>query len=75
MELNEITVNVKCDVKVDEWTAEMCLKLLEVYLNSDHGKTIFAKRRRDGYVEYRIVDKKANKESPAQDEVQDDRQE
>ena len=40
MKAQEITVEVEVKLTVSESTAEMCAKLLEMYLNDNHDKSL-----------------------------------
>lgn len=54
MNIGEITVPVKVDIKIDKATAETCLKIIELYVNSNP-EVILASKREDGSTEYRLV--------------------
>lgn len=50
MKAQELTVNVNCDLTVSKETAETCLKLVELYVNSHENLNVFGKRNDDGSV-------------------------
>ena len=50
MKQQELTVNVSCDLTVTKETAETCLKLVELYVNSHKNLNVFRKRNDDGSV-------------------------
>ena len=51
MKAEELTVEVKAKIDVDESTANACLKLVEIYLNAHNKITLNAKDRDNGEVE------------------------
>lgn len=50
MKLQELTVNVNCDLTVSKETAETCLKLVELFVNSHEGLDVYGERNDDGSV-------------------------
>lgn len=54
MNIGEVTVPVKIDIKIDKETAETCLKIVELFVNNNP-EVIFASRKADGSVEYSLV--------------------
>ena len=48
MKPQELAINVKCDLTVTKETAETCLKLVELYVNSRKNLNVFGKRNDDG---------------------------
>lgn len=56
MKVEELTVNVKTDLTVDKKTADVCLKLVELYVNHNN-VNILADRKEDGSLEFRFETK------------------
>lgn len=54
MEPKGITINVDCHLSVPTETAEICLKLVEMFLNSNKGVDVLGERLEDGstYLHY-----------------------
>lgn len=50
MKPQELTVNVNCDLTVTKETAETCLKLVELFVNSHEGLNVCGTRNDDGSV-------------------------
>lgn len=48
MKPQELTVNVNCDLTVTKETAETCLKLVELYVNSHENLDVYGNRNVDG---------------------------
>lgn len=48
----ELTVNVNCDLTVTKETAETCLKLVELFVNSHNGLDVCGNRNDDGSVSF-----------------------
>lgn len=51
MKVSEITVNVSCNLTIDENTAKDCLQLVQIYLNSHADIRLDQKRLENGEVE------------------------
>lgn len=56
MKVDELIVNVKTDLTVDKKTAEVCLKLVELYVNHNN-VNILADRKEDGSLEFHFETK------------------
>ena len=52
-----VTINVNVGMTIDKRTAETCLHLVQMYVNSHDDVTIVADREANGDVIYRLVDK------------------
>lgn len=52
--LKDITVEVKCNLTIDDETAMRCLKILEFWQGSNRDKVIVADRREDGSTVFSI---------------------
>lgn len=52
--LKDITVEVKCNLTVDDETAMKCLKILEIWQDSNRDKLIIAERKADGSTSFSI---------------------
>jgi len=50
MKQQELTVNVSCDLTVSKQTAESCLKLVELFVNSHENLDVCGNRNDDGTV-------------------------
>lgn len=50
MKSQELTVNVNCDLTVTKETAETCLKLVELFVNSHENLNVCGNRKVDGSV-------------------------
>ena len=50
MKKQELTVNVNCDLTVSKETAEACLKLVELYVNSHENLNVCGHSNDDGSV-------------------------
>lgn len=48
----ELTVNVNCGLTVTKETAETCLKLVELFVNSHKGLDVYGNRNDDGSVSF-----------------------
>lgn len=48
MKLQELAVNVNCDLTVSKETAEACLKLVELFVNSQNNLDVYGHRNDDG---------------------------
>lgn len=47
MKPQDLTINVNCDLTVTKETAETCLKLVELYVNSHENLNVCGKRNDD----------------------------
>lgn len=52
--LKDITVEVKCNLTVDDETAIKCLKILEIWQDSNRNKMIICERKADGSTSFSI---------------------
>ena len=59
MKVDELTVNVKTDLTVDKKTAEVCLKIVELYVNHNDVMVLVDKTE-DGSLEFHFETKEAN---------------
>ena len=50
----DITVEVKCNLTVDDETAMRCLKILEIWQDSNRDKIIICERKADGSTSFSI---------------------
>ena len=55
--IDEVTVEVKAEITVDEKTAETCLRLLELYINSHPDMDIIGHFDGRGCVSYELKKK------------------
>lgn len=55
--IDEVTVEVKAEITVDEKTAETCLRLLELYINSHPDMDIIGHYDGRGCVSYELKKK------------------
>lgn len=55
--IDEVTVEVKAEITVDEKTAETCLRLLELYINSHPDMDIIEHSDERGCVRYELKKK------------------
>lgn len=51
MKMNELTVDINCELTVDEKTALTCLYLVQIYLNHNNRMKLSQKRLESGEVE------------------------
>ena len=56
MKVDELTVNVKTDLTVDKKTAEVCLKIVELYVNHNDVMVLVDKTE-DGSLEFHFETK------------------
>ena len=56
MKVDELTLNVKTDLTVDKKTAEVCLKLVELYVNHNDVMVLVDKKE-DGSLEFHFENK------------------
>lgn len=56
MKIDELTVEVKCGITIDQSTAEACLKLVEIYLNSNPRTIIQSTKNKDDTHSFCFVD-------------------
>ena len=54
--INEITVDVRAKLDVDESTAQGCLKLCEIFAN-EHSLNIKKAERKDGTLEFYFIER------------------
>ena len=52
--LKDITVEVKCNLTIDDETAMKCLKILEIWQDSKRDKMIICERKADGSTSFSI---------------------
>ena len=52
--LKDITFEVKCNLTVDDETAIKCLKILEIWQDSNRDKMIICERKADGSTSFSI---------------------
>lgn len=55
---NEISIDVNCNLNVDDSTVGACLKLVEIYLNNHKGYSLKTAYRLDGTTILRLVEMK-----------------
>lgn len=52
--LKDITAEVKCNLTVDDETAMRCLRILEIWQDSNRDKMIIGERKADGSISFSI---------------------
>jgi hypothetical protein len=52
--IEDITVEVKCNLTVDDKTAMRCLRILEIWQDSNRDKMIICERKADGSTSFSI---------------------
>lgn len=52
--IEDITVEVKCNLTVDDETAMRCLRILEIWQDSNRDKIIIGERKADGSTSFSI---------------------